>query len=366
MADCDDFLTRIHFLTRGLEGYHIHVTHKERHSKPPLREMQHNQQDAMKFVAKILTIAASLSALSMAADQAAVDSSIKPYVPASGVSGNLSTVGSDTLNNLMTLWAEGFSKKYPSVNIGVEGKGSSTAPPALTAGTAQLAPMSRAMKREEIAAFEAKYGYKPTEIKVALDAVAFFVNKNNPVQALSLKQIDSIFSSTFKRGGSDITDWGDAGAPSMKGRAISIYGRNSASGTNGFVKEVALKKGDYKNSVKEQPGSSAVVQGIGSDAQGIGYSGIGYVTSGVKTLPIAEKEGEAAVQPSYDNCISGKYPLSRYLLIYVNKKPGEPLDTLTREFIKFIVSRDGQEIVAKDGYYPIPAKVSADVLKSVE
>ena len=150
----------------------------------------------MKFVAKILTIAAALSSLSMAADQVTVDSSIKPYAPTSGVSGNLSAVGSDTLNNLMTLWAEGFSKKYPSVKIGVEGKGSSTAPPALTAGTAQLAPMSRAMKREEIAAFEAKYGYKPTEIKVALDAVAFFVNKNNPIQALSLTQIDSIFSST--------------------------------------------------------------------------------------------------------------------------------------------------------------------------
>ena len=152
----------------------------------------------------------------------------------------------------------------------------------------------------------------------------------------------------------------------MKGKAISIYGRNSASGTNGFVKEIALKKGDYKNSVKEQPGSSAVVQGISSDEQGIGYSGIGYVTSGVKTLSLAEKGGQEAVQPSYDNCISGKYPLSRYLLIYVNKKPGEPLDTLTREFIKFIVSRDGQEIVTKDGYYPIPAKVSADVLKSIE
>ena len=325
------------------------------------RKTQHTKKDAMKFVAKILTIAAALSSLSMGANQVTVDSSIKPYAPTSGVSGNLNAVGSDTLNNLMTLWAEGFSKKYPSVKVGVEGKGSSTAPPALTAGTAQLAPMSRQMKREEIAAFEAKYGYKPTEIKVALDA-----NKNNPIQALTLTQIDSIFSSTFKRGGSNITDWGDAGVPSMKGKAISIYGRNSASGTNGFVKEIALKKGDYKNSVKEQPGSSAVVQGISSDEQGIGYSGIGYVTSGVKTLSLAEKSGKAAVQPSYDNCINGTYPLSRYLLIYVNKKPGEPLDTLTREFIKFIVSKDGQEIVTKDGYYPIPAKVSAEVLKSIE
>lgn len=320
----------------------------------------------MKFVAKILTIVAALSSMSMGSPQITVDNNIKPYVPVNGVSGNLNAVGSDTLNNLMTLWAEGFNKKYPSVKIGVEGKGSSTAPPALTAGTAQLAPMSRRMKREEIAAFEAKYGYKPTEIKVALDAVAFFVNKNNPIQSLSLTQIDSIFSSTFKRGGANITEWGEVGVPSMKGKAISIYGRNSASGTNGFVKEIALKKGDYKDSVKEQPGSSAVVQGISSDEQSIGYSGIGYVTSGVKTLSIAEKSTQKSVQPTYDNCISGKYPLSRYLLIYVNKKPGEPLDTLTSEFIKFIISKDGQKIVLKDGYYPIPSKICAEVLKSIE
>lgn len=319
----------------------------------------------MKFVSHILTLVVSLGSFCFADGKVTVDSNIKPYAQTSGVSGNLNAVGSDTLNNLMTLWAEGFRKKYPSVKVGIEGKGSSTAPPALTAGTAQLAPMSRVMKREEIAAFESKYGYKPTEIKVALDAVTFFVNKNNPVQALSLNQIDSIFSSTFKRGGSNISDWGDLD-PSLKGKSISIYGRNSASGTNGFVKEVALKKGDYKNSVKEQPGSSAVIQSIGTDANAIGYSGIGYITSNVKTLSVAEKGGQLAVQPTYDNCLNGKYPLSRYLVIYVNKKPGEPLDTLTKEFIKFIVSKDGQEIVAKDGYYPVPAKVSAEAIKSVE
>lgn len=362
---CDDFLTMIHFTVPAPVRYHIIVFRQQGSNAPHAEDATKQNQDAMKFVATILTIAAGFSSLGMAANQTAIDSSIKPYTPTSGVSGNLNAVGSDTLNNLMTLWAEGFRKKYPSVKIGVEGKGSSTAPPALTAGTAQLAPMSRTMKREEIAAFEAKYGYKPTEIKVALDAVAFFVNKNNPVQALSLTQIDSIFSSTFKRGGSNITDWGDAGVPAMKGKAISMYGRNSASGTNGFVKESALKKGDYKDSVKEQPGSSAVVQGISSDAQGIGYSGIGYVTSGVKTLSIAEKGGQTAVQPTYDNCMNGTYPLARYLVIYVNKKPGEPLDTLTKEFLKYIVSRDGQETVVKDGYYPIPAKVSADVIKSL-
>lgn len=322
----------------------------------------------MKLASKLTSLLAVAALISPAfsADSVKVDSAVKPYTTTSGVSGNLNAIGSDTLNNLMTLWAEAFRKKYPSVKIGIEGKGSATAPPALTEGTAQLAPMSRPMKSEEKAAFESKYGYAPTEIKVALDAVGFFVNKDNPIQALSLKQIDAIFSSTFKRGGSNITDWGDLGVDSMKGKPISLYGRNSASGTNGFVKELALSKGDYKDSVKEQPGSSAVIQGIGSDIQGIGYSGIGYVTSNVKPLALAEKGGQVAVTPTYENCLNGKYPLARYLLIYVNKKPGEALDPLTKEFIKFIASKEGQEIVVKDGYFPLPAKVCADVIKAVE
>lgn len=320
----------------------------------------------MKLVAQIAALLVALSAPSVMASEApAVDKAIKPYAVSTGISGNLNGVGSDTLNNVMTLWAEAFRKKYPSVKIGIEGKGSSTAPPALTQGTAQLAPMSRPMKREEIAAFEAKYGYKPTEIKVALDAVGFFVNKDNPISQISLKQLDSLFSSTFKRGGTDISDWGDLGVDSLKGKSVSLYGRNSASGTNGFVKESALKKGDFKNSVKEQPGSSAVIQGIGADVQGIGYSGIGYTTSNVKSLAVSDGSKEA-VLPTYENCLNGSYPLSRFLVIYVNKKPGEALDPLTKEFVKFIVSQEGQEIVVKDGYYPIPAKVSEAVLKSVE
>lgn len=319
----------------------------------------------MKIITQITAVAAALAA-PLFASNVEVDKDIKDYSVVSGVSGNLNGVGSDTLNNLMTLWGEGFSKKYPSVKLGIEGKGSATAPPALTQGAAQLAPMSREMKREEVAAFEEKYGYKPVEIKVALDAVGFFVNKDNPVQSVSLEQLDSMFSSTYKRGGEGISQWGQLGVDGMKGKAISLYGRNSASGTNSFVKESVLKKGDFKDSVKEQPGSSAVIQGIGSDMQGIGYSGIGYVTSNVKALPVSKKNGGEAIAPTYENCVTGKYPLSRYLLIYVNKKPGEALDTLTREFIKFVVSKEGQEIVVKDGYFPIPAKVADEVLKEIE
>jgi phosphate transport system substrate-binding protein len=299
--------------------------------------------------------------------QVAVDPALKPYEKVSGVSGNLNSIGSDTLNNLMTLWAEGFRAIYPNVNIQIEGKGSSTAPPALIEGTAQLGPMSREMKAAEIDAFEKKYGYKPTEIKVAIDALAVFAHKDNPIKGLSLDQIDSIFSSTNKRGGKPINTWGELGLTGeWANRPISLYGRNSASGTYGFFKEHTLKNGDYRSTVKEQPGSSSVVQGIANDLGGLGYSGIGYKTSGVNALALAEASGKAMHEPSLENALSGAYPLARFLYIYVNKKPNETIDKLVHEFVKFVNSKEGQEIVVKDGYYPMPAAVVTETLMALK
>jgi phosphate transport system substrate-binding protein len=293
--------------------------------------------------------------------QVAVDPALATYARVGGVSGNLNSIGSDTLNNLMTLWAEGFRATYPNVNIQIEGKGSSTAPPALIEGTAQLGPMSRAMKAAEIDKFEKKFGYKPTEIKVAIDALAVFVHKDNPIKGLTMTQVDSIFSNTYKRGGKALQTWGDVGLTgAWANRPLSLYGRNSASGTYGYFKDVALNKGDYKDTVKEQPGSSSVVQGVASDLGGIGYSGIGYTTSGVKALALGD--GKALHEPTVDNALSGDYPLARFLYVYVNKKPNESLDKLTLEFVKFILSKAGQEIVVKDGYYPLPASVASETV----
>jgi phosphate transport system substrate-binding protein len=288
-----------------------------------------------------------------------VDPALKPYAKTSGVSGNLNSIGSDTLNNLMTLWAEGFKKVYPSVRIQVEGKGSSTAPPALISGTAQLGPMSREMKSTEIDAFEAKFGYKPTQISVAIDALAVYVNKDNPLSQITLQQADAVFSKTRKCGASaDISKWGELGlTDAWSGKPISMYGRNSASGTYGFFKTVALCDGDFKDTVKEQPGSASVVQGVTEDLVGVGYSGIGYKTSGVKTLAIAAKEGEPYYDTAPETVLAGKYPLSRFLYIYVNRKPGAPLDPLVHQLLAYVLSREGQQIVVKDGYLPLPASV---------
>lgn len=299
--------------------------------------------------------------ISRAEEVVKVDPAIAAYQQVSGVTGSLSSIGSDTLNNLMTLWAEGFKAKYPNVNIQIEGKGSSTAPVALIEGTAQLGPMSRAMKSEEIDEFEKKFGYKPMEVKVAIDALALYTHKDNPIKGLTLRQVDSIFSSTFKAGGTAIRNWGQAGlGGEWADKDISKYGRNSASGTYGFFKDEALLKGDFDASVKEQPGSSAVVQGVASDLGGIGYSGIGYKTSGVKAIALGTSE-DALFEPTYENCLSGDFPLARFLLIYVNKNPEKPLDPLTLEFLKFVLSKEGQEVVVKDGYYPMPAEIVTEV-----
>jgi phosphate transport system substrate-binding protein len=301
-------------------------------------------------------------------DALKVEAGIPAYKKTSGITGNLSSVGSDTLNNLMTLWAESFQKHYPSVKIQIEGKGSSTAPPALISGTAQLGPMSRAMKPTEIDEFEKKYGYKPTAVRVSIDGLAVYVHKDNPIKQLTMEQVDAIFSKTRKLGSAnDVTTWGDLGLTGeWAKKPISLYGRNSASGTYGYFKEHALGKGDFKDTVKEQPGSASVVQGITEDKYGIGYSGLGYKTSGIKALPLAAAGKTEFITDDPANVLAGTYPLSRFLFVYVNRAPGKPLDPLVREFTKFVLSQEGQETVVKDGYLPITGKMVAEELAKLE
>jgi phosphate transport system substrate-binding protein len=309
---------------------------------------------------RTLTIAAGIAA--MAASVTAlqvikVDAGIPAYQKTSGVSGGLSSIGSDTMNNLMTLWAETFRKFYPNVKIQVEGKGSSTAPPALISGTAQFGPMSRPMRSTEIDQFRQKHGYPPTEIRTSYDALAVYVHRDNPIKQLSLAQVEAIFGKSRRRGyKQNVTTWGQLGLTGdWANRPIGLYGRNSASGTYGFFKEHVLQNGDYKDTVKEQPGSASVVQGITEDRFGIGYSGSGYRTSGVRAVPLAEKDAGPYFEGTYEEVTSGKYPLSRFLYIYVNKNPSKPLDPLQLEFLKLILSKEGQEVVVKDGYMPLTA-----------
>lgn len=299
-----------------------------------------------------LSLAASLPA-------AEVDPQLPDYEVASGVSGNLSSIGSDTLANLMTLWAEEFKRAYPNVNIQIQAAGSSTAPPALTEGTANIGPMSRRMKDKEIEAFETRYGYKPTAIPVAIDALAVYVHKDNPISGMSIADVDAVFSSTRRCGrADDVGNWGGLGLDgAWAARDIQLFGRNSVSGTYGYFKEKALCKGDFKNTVNEQPGSASVVQSVSTSINGIGYSGIGYKTSSVRAVPLSKEVGGEMVEATPENAVTGAYPLSRFLYVYVNKDPNQPLSPLEREFVRLVFSRQGQEVVVKDGYIPLPAAV---------
>lgn len=316
----------------------------------------------------ITAISVGFLAMNVAVAAPKLDSKLADYKKASGVSGNLSSVGSDTLANLMTLWAEEFKRYYPNVNIQIQAAGSSTAPPALTEGTSNLGPMSRKMKDKELQAFEKKFGYKPTAIPVAIDALAVFVHKDNPIKGMSIADVDAIFSSTNKCGlHKKVKTWGDIGLTgSWKNKSIQLFGRNSVSGTYGYFKKKALCKGDFKTTVNEQPGSASVVQSVSTSLNGVGYSGIGYKTSGVRTVPLTKKAGKPFIAATSENAASGKYPLSRYLYVYVNKAPNKPISPLEREFIKMVLSKAGQKVVIKDGYIPVDSKVAAKAMAKLK
>ncbi|ATX67034.1 PstS family phosphate ABC transporter substrate-binding protein [Roseinatronobacter bogoriensis] len=304
-----------------------------------------------------LLLASSALALTTAANAQNVDPNLPVYEAASGVSGNLTSIGSDTLNNLMTLWSEGFRSFYPNVAVQIQGAGSGTAPPALVEGTAQFGPMSRPMRGTEIEEFEARYGYEPLPMRGAIDAIGVFVHRDNPVTCVSMQEIDAIFSST-RAGGADapITTWGELGATGeWADRSISTYGRNSASGTYGYFREVALFGGDYSPDVREQPGSSTVIQGVASDIGGIGYSGVGYGTADVRALEIRGEDGTCYTT---EDAPEGTYPIARFLYVYMNVDPNAELEPLRAEFVRYVYSQQGQQDVVRAGFFPVTARIA--------
>ncbi|MDN3614176.1 PstS family phosphate ABC transporter substrate-binding protein [Vibrio gallaecicus] len=312
--------------------------------------------------------ALSLSLLSsfVLADNADETGQLVTYKKVPGISGNLLSVGSDTLAGMTTLWIEEFKSYYPNVNAQIQASGSATAPPALTEKTAQLGPMSRPMRLSEIENFEREHGYKPTALKVAIDAIGLFVHRDNPIDGLNFRQIDAIFSETLRCGSTrSITNWEELGVEqNWAKRRFQLFGRNSVSGTYGYFKKNALCGGDFKNRVNEQPGSASVVQSVASSINGIGYSGIGYRVAGVKLIPIAQY-GDKYVNATRDSILNGEYPLSRFLFVYVNKHPEKPLSPVEREFLRFIYSKQGQELVEKDGYLAIPPEFAKQELMKV-
>ncbi|MEF3365740.1 phosphate ABC transporter substrate-binding protein [Methylocystis sp. 9N] len=295
--------------------------------------------------------------VALTAGAAAFDMELSPYNVVNGLSGKLKSVGSDTMHHEMELWAEGFQSIYPNVSIELIGKGSNTAPPALLSGEAQLGPMSRQMTPDEIGAFEAKYGYKPTAVLVAIDALAIYVHKDNPLQCISMEQIERVFAADPKGGGGkSIRTWGELGLTGeWATKPIDMQSRNNLSGTYKYFKQHVLGGGDFKDVVQMQVGSEAVVSEVAKDKYAMGYSGIGYKTADVRAVPL--NSGKSCYEATFDNTYSKKYPLARGLYIYVLKDPKKPIDTLSGEFVKYVLSKDGQTQAKRGGYYPITRNI---------
>ena len=308
----------------------------------------------------ILVVLVGLHAPGSSRAEGQAEHELAAYGRVSGISGSLSSIGSDSLANLMTLWTEAFKKVYPNINIQVQAPGSSSAPPALLEGTADFGPMSRLMKDLEIAAFERRYGYGPTVVRVAIDALSVYVHRDNPIEFLSLPQVDAIFSVARRCGAlDDVAGWGDLGLGGVwAARPIQLYGRNSVSGTYGYFKQNVLCSGDFKNTVNEQPGSASVVQAVASSVAGMGYSGIGYRTSGVRPVPLALEEGLDPISASSVSASQRSYPLSRYLYVYMNKRPDQSMTPLKTEFMRFVLSETGQAIAHKDGFIRLSSRIA--------
>jgi phosphate transport system substrate-binding protein len=292
------------------------------------------------------------------------------YQAQGDLSGTIPIVGSDSMANLVIFWAEAFKKYYPKVDISIQSTGSSTAPPALTAGQASIGPMSRLMNADEIRAFETQLGYKPTPIAVAIDALAVFVHPDNPLPGLDLAQLDAIFSAAPSCGHSvaqaAVTRWGELGlAGDWAGQPLELFGRNSISGTYQYFKLHALCDGAFNPAIQERPGSASLVQAVSQSRYAMGYAALAYASPAVRVLPLARAGSADFVEPSRENAINGSYPLARLLYLYVNHNPAQPRDPLVREFIRMALSLQGQELVGRDGYAPLPFGVAQRELQKL-
>jgi len=302
-----------------------------------------------------------------------LEPALASYVPASSLSGRLTIAGSDTMQRLMAMLAAEFTSRHPDVKMAVEGGGSSAGIREFIIGyssqrrgeksrdghdgasqTTVLAS-SRELTAKELAAFSARYGYEPVVIPVAMDAVAVYVHRDNPIQGLTVDQIDAIFSSTRKRGLPAITTWGQLGLQNgWDHQPIHLYGRDRDSGTHDFFELVALDGGKLREDVNLKPGSASEILAIAGDPLGIGFAGIGFQGSAVRVVPLAGHGGGQFVMPSVESVRNQTYPLSRFLYLYVNQAPNRKFDPVLFEFLKFVNSQEGQNVVANAKFYPLP------------
>ncbi|MGJ8681276.1 PstS family phosphate ABC transporter substrate-binding protein [Paraglaciecola sp.] len=281
-----------------------------------------------------------------------------------GASKNIVSFGSDTLANLMHFWSKEFHVQYPKIGFELHSEGSTTAVKMLFNNQADLGPMSRLMTSHEVSTFKQKFGYRPTPVKVAMDALVMYVNRDNPLDNISLAQIDRMFSATQKcHFQPSIDSWQQLGLTGKwKNHPIELIGRNKISGTYGFFKRKALCNGEFKPNVSLQPGSTSLIQVISHTKFAIGFSGLGFKTSGVKALPLLSNDGEI-VPSTAANVQNQTYPLARFLYIYINWPQSNPIPSKIQNFLRLVLSEKGQKVVTQDGYIPLSKSVRKEQLK---
>ncbi len=284
-----------------------------------------------------------------------LDQKIQGYLLVKGVSGSLTVVGSDTMKPFTEIWAGELQRFYPGLVIRVESLGSETGLSALLEGKAQIAAMSRRMTSQEISEFMREFGYEPTEVPVAVDALTVFVHRDNSIIGLTLQELDSVFCAERRRGLKyRIDTWGDLGLDTgWADTPIHLYGRDGRSGTAAFFREHVCEGADFHPTMTKSAGSASVVVDIMKDRYGIGFSGIGYRTSAVRPVPLASASGMRYVEPTIQSIMDGSYPLRRTLYLYVNRPPKGPASPAVVEFVKFAVSLQGQQVVLNHGYFPL-------------
>jgi phosphate transport system substrate-binding protein len=280
---------------------------------------------------------------------------LPPYAPLAGLTGKFTSIGESATTNVVARLAAEFRRIYPDVTLEITASLTSIGPSALLEGRADIVPMSRELTAEEVQGFTKKYGYPPTEIKVAADALAIYVEKRNPVPGLTLGQLDGIFSRTQRRGGSSIETWGQAGLTGeWANRPITLYGYGPEDGARQVFQQQALGGGEFRLSLRVEGGGSSIVQGVAANPGAIGFASIFFACKGVRVVPLAGADGRFCA-PTTENIRSHQYPLSRFLYIYVNKPPRRPFGGPAAEFLRFLLSREGQQIVADGGNIPLDA-----------
>lgn len=304
-------------------------------------------------------------------DRPALDPALASYEQGGQVSGTVIVKGSNTMQPLVARLASEFHRRHPGAEINVEGGGSETGlkefletngQPKRVAGNGSrpvlLVASSRELTAAEIKQFTDKHGYEPTAVPVAVDAVAIYVHRDNPLSNLTLDQVDAVFSTTRKRGYPyEIKKWGQLGLNNGWGNAqIKLYGRDQKSGTRAFVKEHVLGNGEFDPAIQEEPGAASVILALSRDPFGMAYSGLGLQNSSVRALPLADKAGMPFIMPETTSVMDGSYPLRRFLYFYVDKSPQVALHPVLQQFLAFVNSREGQQSVVKVALYPLPIK----------